>query len=59
MNCAVGTNINGPPFRSAGVAGIGLCARGCHPRARGGNRITPGPPGVPGHAPPGSVMDIK
>jgi hypothetical protein len=26
VNCAMGTNINGPPFRSAGVAGIGLCA---------------------------------
>jgi hypothetical protein len=24
-------DINGPPFRSAGIAGIGLCARTCHP----------------------------
>jgi len=52
VNCATGTNIGGPPFRSAGVAGIGLCARPCHPRARGGNSlIAPRPPGRPwGHA---------
>jgi hypothetical protein len=40
---ATGANINGPPFRSAGIAGIGLCARTCHARTAAATEFHPAP----------------